>query len=552
MPVRILQGDDVTIATEAFGDPTHPPVILTMGVMSSILWWNDAFCQRLADQGRYVIRYDSRDTGLSTTYPVGQPPYGFDELADDIVRVLDGCGIPTAGLVGFSMGGMVAQLAALAHPERFRSLTVMSTSPLGEDRSALPGADAVYLERSGALGEPDWSERSQTISYLLEDYRLTNGPAYAFDEVSARRLIERDVDRSPAFPSATNHGRIERGGETWEGRLSELSVPLLVIHGTADPIFPIEHGQAIARAVKGATLLPLEGVGHELHRASWDEIIAAIVAHTTEGGPSPGAPATAGLVSSGYVTVDGLEMYYETQGLGESRPLLLLHGGLTTIATSFETVRPLLAQHRPTVAVEQQGHGHTADIDRPLTFEQMADDTAGVLRQLGIDRADVFGYSDGGNVALGLAIRHPELVGRLIVAGTNFNNDGLYPEIVDYFHHAKPEEMAPLGEAYARVAPDPDGWPDLVAKVMHQALAFTGWSPADLRGISALTLVIAGDDDIVRPEHAVELFRLIPNCRLAVLPETDHALLIDRAELLVPILTAFLDWPASERTDSPD
>lgn len=104
MTVRTLYGDDVTIATEAFGDPTHSPVILTMGVMSSMLWWPDAFCHRLADHGRYVIRYDSGDTGLSTTYPVGTPPYEFDELADDIVTVLDGYGIPTASLVGFSMG----------------------------------------------------------------------------------------------------------------------------------------------------------------------------------------------------------------------------------------------------------------------------------------------------------------------------------------------------------------------------------------------------------------------------------------------------------------
>lgn len=284
MTVRTLHGDDVTIATEAFGDPAHPPVILTMGVMSSMLWWPDAFCHRLADQGRYVIRYDSRDTGLSTTYPVGTPPYGFDELADDVVRVLDGYGFPTASLVGFSMGGMVAQLAALAYPERFRTLTTISTSPLDGDTSALPSPDSRYLERAGALGEPDWSDRSQAITYLIEHSRLTTGPAHAFDEAGAQRLIERDIDRSPDFPSVTNHTRLDHGGEAWEGRLSELSVPLLVIHGTADPIFPIEHGLAVAQAVTGATLLRLEGTGHELHEASWDEITAAIAVHTGEDG----------------------------------------------------------------------------------------------------------------------------------------------------------------------------------------------------------------------------------------------------------------------------
>ena len=189
MSERTLHLDEVTITTEAFGDPDQPPVILTMGAMASMLWWPDGFCRGLADQGRYVIRYDSRDTGLSTTYPVGQPPYGFDELADDVVRVLDGYGISTAHLVGFSMGGMVAQLAALAHPSRFQTLTTISSSPLGADMSALPGPTAAYLERSAALTEPDWDDRDQAITYLVESSRLTTGTAHPFDEARASQLI---------------------------------------------------------------------------------------------------------------------------------------------------------------------------------------------------------------------------------------------------------------------------------------------------------------------------------------------------------------------------
>lgn len=133
-------------------------------------------------------------------------------------------------------------------------------------------------------------------------------------------------------------------------------------------------------------------------------------------------------VQSGYAHVNGLNMYYEIQGAGQ--PLILLHGGISTIGTSFGKLRPALAGRWKTIAVEQQAHGHTADIDRPLRFEQMADDTAALLGTLGIAKADFLGYSDGGNVAFAVAIRHPELMERVVLAGTNFNNEGLDPDIL--------------------------------------------------------------------------------------------------------------------------
>ncbi len=254
-----------------------------------------------------------------------------------------------------------------------------------------------------------------------------------------------------------------------------------------------------------------------------------------------------------YATVSGLDMYYEVHGAG--RPLVLLHGGLMSIDSTFGRILPSLAQTRQVIGVEQQGHGHTADIDRPLSYEQMADDTAALLRRLQIERADLFGYSDGGIVALSMAIRHPGLVRKLVVAGANYNNDGLYPEVLEFMRSAWPEDMGPeAAELYAGAAPHPEQWPVLFAKEMELGREFAGLSPEALRSIEAPVLVMVGDSDAVRPEHAVELFRLLgggvagdiaglPRAQLAVLPGTTHLSLLERSDWLFSMVTAFLDAP---------
>ncbi len=274
------------------------------------------------------------------------------------------------------------------------------------------------------------------------------------------------------------------------------------------------------------------------------------------------------IVESGYAAVNDLEMYYEIHGPTSTAhpPLVLLHGGLLTIDTSFATVLPTLAQTRQVIAVEQQAHGHTADINRPLTFEQEADDTAAALRHLNtrhtslgginIEKADIFGFSDGGNVALGLAIRHPQLVRKLVIIGTNYHNDGLHPGMVEGMANMKPEDLDGTGmkEAYTSVAPNPHDWPKLIQKVVDQAIAFQGWSAEQIQAIKAPTLLIIGDSDIIRPEHAVEMFRLhgggvagdmvgLPNSQLAVLPGTNHFGLMQRADRLLPMVIEFLDAP---------
>ncbi len=267
------------IVSEAFGDPADPPLLLIMGAMASMLWWPEALCRNLADAGLFVIRYDNRDTGRSTKYPPGKPPYTFDDMADDAMRVLDSHGLQSAHVVGMSAGGMIAQLVALKHPSRVISLTVISSSPMGMDTSHLPGATAAYSEHSAEGAKVDWSNHDQVVDFIVRDARAIAGTAHPFDEARARAFVEQDYARSGGFESATNHFLL-KGGDAWKGRLREMTAPLLVIHGTADPIFPVEHGEALAKAVAGAKIVRIEGGGHELHPGDWTVISAAIVAHT--------------------------------------------------------------------------------------------------------------------------------------------------------------------------------------------------------------------------------------------------------------------------------
>jgi pimeloyl-ACP methyl ester carboxylesterase len=246
-------------------------------------------------------------------------------------------------------------------------------------------------------------------------------------------------------------------------------------------------------------------------------------------------------------------MYYEIHGTGQ--PLVVLHGSFMTIELMGKLV-PELARSRQVIAVEFQGHGHTADIDRPITYEHLADDTAALLRHLGIGNADVCGYSLGGGAALQLAMRHPRLVRKLVIVSASYNSDGLYQEVLATIETITPDlfDGTPWREAYDRTAPHPQAFPTLVAKLTQLDKTPFNWRPEDVRAITAPTLVIIGDSDGTRPEHAVEMFRLrgggvfgdvagLPAAQLAILPGTTHVGMLDRAEWLVPMITPFLDAP---------
>ena len=281
MRERLVRAVGLDIATGAFGDPARPPVLLMMGGGASMLWWPEEFCERLATRGRYVVRYDQRDTGRSTKFAAGDPSYSLDDLAEDATRVLDAYAIPAAHLVGMSLGAIVGQLAALKHPSRVRSVTAIGSSPFGTETSRLPRSSDAYREHLAAAEGVDWTDRARAIDYSVAESRLVAGTARPFAEAEMRALVERDFDRAGGYSTLSNF-RWE-GGEEWRGRLHELTAPLLVVHGTADPVYPIEHGVALAGAVAGAKLVRLEGGGHELHRADWETIIGAIVEHTDVG-----------------------------------------------------------------------------------------------------------------------------------------------------------------------------------------------------------------------------------------------------------------------------
>jgi pimeloyl-ACP methyl ester carboxylesterase len=246
-----------------------------------------------------------------------------------------------------------------------------------------------------------------------------------------------------------------------------------------------------------------------------------------------------------YATVEGLKVYYEIHGTASATPpLLLLHGGTETIDTSFSKVLPGFAATRLVIAIEQQGHGHTADIDRPLSYERMADDTAAVLKHAGIERVDCFGWSDGGKVGLMFAMRHPDRLRKLAVSGVNFRQDGLTSEAIQWLEDTTPVNWSPdTQQVYERIAPDPRHWDAFVIKWRQFYLETPDWTPKQLRSVRAPTLVMIGDREGVRLEHAQELRQLIAHSRLAVLPGTGHATLLRRPEWVLAILNDYFDAP---------
>jgi pimeloyl-ACP methyl ester carboxylesterase len=274
---RMIRANGVELCVESFGDPAAPPVLLIMGVGGSMLWWEDDFCRMLAEGGRFVIRYDHRDTGRSVTYEPGRPEYSGVDLVADAAGVLDAFGIAAAHVVGVSAGGAFAQLLALDFADRVRSLVLISTSFAVPTDRPLPAPTEAF-GRFVASAEVDWSRAESVAEYLVGYSRMLAG-ARPFDEAAARDLVRRELARARDFAAAQNHDRLE-DGEPRAMALSGISVPTLVIHGTADPMFPIAHAEALADEIPGATLLALEGAGHGVDRADWETIASAILDHT--------------------------------------------------------------------------------------------------------------------------------------------------------------------------------------------------------------------------------------------------------------------------------
>lgn len=220
---------------------------------------------------------------------------------------------------------------------------------------------------------------------------------------------------------------------------------------------------------------------------------------------------------SGYSDVGGLSMYYEIHG--EGKPLVLIHGGGSTIQTTYGNLIPLLSKHRRIIAMDLQAHGRTGDRPSPLTFEQDADDVAALLRNLHITKADFLGYSNGGHTLIELALRHPALIDRMIIASSFYKRSAVMPEFWEGLDTATIDVMPQsLKDGFLKVNNDEKALLNMFRKDVQKMKAFKGWTDEQMRSIKALTLIINGNSDVGSVEHAVEMFRIMPNARLAILP----------------------------------
>lgn len=276
----VLRVNGVELCVDTFGRRGDPAILLIAGAACSMDWWEPGFCEALAAGDRLVVRYDHRDTGGSTSYPPGEPGYGGADLVADALGLLDELGIDAAHVAGLSMGGGIALVLALEHPGRVATLTLLSTSPGGDD---LPGATAeLRAVFADPAPEPDWSDRSAVIDYVVEGERPFTG-AGTFDEAHVRGIAARVVDRTTSIASSmTNHWLLDDDGAPLRPRLGRVRAPALVIHGTVDPMFPPEHGAVLAREIPDAELLLLDRLGHQFPPPGlWDRVVPAMLAHTS-------------------------------------------------------------------------------------------------------------------------------------------------------------------------------------------------------------------------------------------------------------------------------
>ncbi len=277
--MTVTTADGSRLHSESFGDPGATPILLIMGATASGRWWPDDFCRMLADRGLFVIRYDHRDTGESSSYPAGEPGYSLADLAGDAISVLDGYGIRQAHVAGMSLGGWLGQMLALTRPERIGTLTLIASEPLASPDPGIPPIDAGVIEYHSGAGGIDWNDRDAVIAFQSGLWRLLTGPGRTFDAEAAVAIAGADFDRSGNLVSMFNHAMIGGDPDEFEhlvDRVGEIDRPVLIVHGTHDQVLPYGHARRLSKLLPGASHLALEGAGHELNREDWPAIVGAI------------------------------------------------------------------------------------------------------------------------------------------------------------------------------------------------------------------------------------------------------------------------------------
>jgi pimeloyl-ACP methyl ester carboxylesterase len=272
---QTISSNGAEICFETFGAQTDPAVLLIHGACASMLWWEAELCALIAARGRFVIRYDNRDTGRSTTYPPGEPGYSLNNMVEDALAILDALGLERVHVVGRSMGAAIATALAVDHADRVSTLTLVTASTGDDD---LPEMSAEFVGHTST--NPDFDDDEEVVEYITGLMRVFSGGSPYFDENEMRALACQDVARAVRMASTlTNHFRVDfdapkRGGP------ADVAVPALVVHGERDPVFPLPHGEALRDAIGGARLLVLPKAGHEVPKELWPLFIANLVEHT--------------------------------------------------------------------------------------------------------------------------------------------------------------------------------------------------------------------------------------------------------------------------------
>ncbi|KND45900.1 alpha/beta fold hydrolase [Streptomyces stelliscabiei] len=274
---KLLKINDAELCVETFGHSTHPAVLLIDGASASMLWWETELCERIARGGRFVIRYDNRDTGRSTSYPPGRPGYAFTDLAGDALGILDALHVERAHVACRSMSGGIGLIIGVDHPDRVESLTFVSTST-GED-GLPPSSDELT---SGIPDNPDPTDSGAVVDFVVASAKACSGGSPYFDETATRVLVEQDVARTRDIAATlVNHYTLSFEGSSRD--FTSIKAPTLVVHGDHDPVCPLPHGHALHEAIPGAELLVLKGAGHDLPRPLWDTFVPALLQHTERG-----------------------------------------------------------------------------------------------------------------------------------------------------------------------------------------------------------------------------------------------------------------------------
>lgn len=272
---KIVQFEHVKIMTESFGDPKDPCLLLIMGSASSLLWWDETLCQMFVDLGFFVIRYDNRDTGLSTCYPVGKPEYDFETMSDDAIQILDAYQIDKAVFFGMSMGAMLAQMIAQRHPDRVKALVLYAGMYFGEGADALP----VFSEEVKAFfdhyGDYQPEGYRAQVDYAFKQWQVTHQSKRTYDLNEIYAMIEKDVARAIDYNAKLNHAFAQVSTDVLS-KPEQIQAPTLILHGSVDNVIPIVHGEYLAKVIPYARFIRLEGAGHELHPDDYAVIVEAV------------------------------------------------------------------------------------------------------------------------------------------------------------------------------------------------------------------------------------------------------------------------------------